>query len=898
LLCVTNEVWKGEIAVKFPLWRHKQQEQLKDEIQSHLEMAAQDRIERGESRELAESSARREFGNVGLVEHVTRDQWGWRWLEEFSQDLRYGARTLRKNPGFTAIAVLTLALGIGANTSLFSVVNGVLLNPLPYPHPEQLLTLHESKPNFKTGSISYPNFRDWQKDNHTFSSMAIDRAYSFSLTGLGEAEQLNARFISSDFFPLLAVNPVLGRMFAAGEDEIGAAPLAMISAGFWKRKFAAAPGVLGKTLTLDGRDYTIIGIVPASFDLFLRSFRPAEVYVGVGQWSNPALPQRGAGLGIHGIGRLKPGVTLEQARADMDGVTQNLTAAYPDADKGISANLIPLREDMLGDVQPVLSVLLGAVGFVLLIACVNVANLLLARSNGRSREFAVRAALGAGQGRLVRQLLTESILLALAGGGLGLLLAQWGTRAALAALPTDLPRSAEIRLDSHVLFFTMGVSLLAGVFFGLAPALKTSQPRLHETLKESGRGASGTRHRAQGVFVVLETAMALVLLIGAGLMIRSLTALWRVDPGFHPNNVLTFNLSLPPAMMTTSPDAVRAAIRNLDERFASIPGVQFVSQSWGGFPFSYDDDLRFWMDGQPKPTSENDLNWALAYIVSPSYLQVMGIPLQRGRFFTAHDDEHAAPVVVIDDVLARKYFGDQDPVGKRINVERTNDKAEIIGVVGHVNQWGLDLDATQALRAQMYVPCLQMPDSYIAMVPGGGGTFVVVRSETPTAELVASFRRTSQQISGQQVVHDVETMNDLISDSLATRRFSVILLGAFAALAFLLSSVGIYGVVSYLVGQRTREIGIRMALGAGRADVVRLVLSHGVKMALVGIVIGLLASLGLTRLIANMIYGVSPTDPLTFLGVAMVLTLVALAACYVPARRAMRVDPMVALRYE
>jgi predicted permease len=885
--------------VKFLWWRRRQQqEQLEQEISGHLEMAKRDRLDRGESPAQAEASARREFGNVGVIQEVTRDQWGWIWLEEILQDLGYGARTLRKNPGFTAIAVLTLALGIGANTSLFSVVNGVLLNPLPYPHPEQLLTLHESKPNFKAGSISYLNFRDWQKDNHTFSAMAIDRAYSFSLTGLGEAEQLEARFISSDFFALLGVNPVLGRTLTAGEDEIGAAPQAMISAGLWKRKFAATPGVLGKALTLDGRDYTIIGVVPASFDLALRSFRPAEVYVGIGQWTNKGLTDRGAGLGIHGIGRLKPGVTIEQARADMESVTQNLAAAYPDTDKGISANLIPFRKDMFGDVQPVLLVLLGAVGFVLLIACVNVANLMLARSTGRAREFAVRAALGAGQGRLVRQLLTESILLAFAGGGLGLLLAQWGTRAALAALPTDLPRSAGIRLDSHVLFFTMGVSLLAGVFFGLAPALKTSQPRLHETLKESGRGSSGTRHRAQGVFVVLETAMALVLLIGAGLMIRSLAALWRVDPGFHPDSVLTFNLSLAPAMMTASPDAIRAAIRNLDERFAAIPGVQFVSQSWGGFPFSFDDDLRFWMDGQPKPASENDLNWALAYIVSPSYLQAMGIPLQRGRFFTSHDDEHAPPVVVIDDVLARKYFGDQDPVGRRINVERTNNKAEIIGVVGHVNQWGLDLDATESLRAQMYVPCLQMPDSYIAMVPGGGGTFVVVRSETPTPALVAALRHASQQISGEQVIYGVETVNEFIAKSLATRRFSVILLGVFAALALLLSSVGIYGVISYLVGQRTREIGIRVALGAGRIDVLRLVLSQGVKMALLGVCIGLLTSLGLTRLMANMIYGVSPTDPLTFLCVAMVLTLVALAACYIPARRAMRVDPIVALRYE
>jgi predicted permease len=878
--------------------RDKLDSDLTEELRSHVEMRVQANLSAGMNTDEARYDAQRRFGNSTLLKEDTRAMNIIGWLDTAARDLRYAIRQLRRSPGFTAVAILTLALGIGANTALFSVVNGVLLNPLPYPHAEQLVTLHESKPNFETGSISYPNFRDWQKDNHSFSSIAIARSYSYSLTGLGEAEQVQARFISSDFFPLLGVNPIVGRTFVSGEDEIGAAPMAMISAGLWNRKFGSSPAALGKSITLDGRDYTIVGVVPANFELFLRisRVRVADVYVPIGQWNNPLLPKRGAGLGVHGVGRLKPGVTIEQARADLDQISRNLAVAYPDTNKGISASLIPFRDDMVGNVQPILLVLLGAVGFVLLIACVNVANLLLARSTGRTREFAIRAALGAGQGRLIRQLLTESILLALAGGGLGLLLAQWATRAVLALLPAELPRTAEIRLDAHVLIFTAVISLLAGILFGLAPALKTSHLRLHETLKESGRGSSGARHRAQGVFVVLEMAMALVLLVGAGLMIRSLAALWNVDPGFRPDNVLTFNLSLPPSVMHTNPDAIRAAVRDLDAKFASTPGVQAVSLSWGASPLGYDDEQLFWLDGQSKPSTENDMNWTIDYIVEPAYLNVMGIPLQRGRFFTTQDDEHAPLVVVVDDVFARKYFGDQDPIGKRIVLNTTGGKAEIVGIVGHVNQWGLDADNTHELRAQLYIPCMQMPDAFVAMVPSGTG--VLVRSDGAVPGLLSAIRHTNQQMSIDQVISGAQSMNEVISDSLAARRFSMILFGVFAALALLLSSVGIYGVISYLVGQRTHEIGIRIALGARRTDVMRLVLGHGLKMACIGVVIGLAASFGLTRLMTNMLYGVSPTDPLTLGGVAILLTLVALAACYVPARRAMRVDPIVALRYE
>jgi predicted permease len=803
---------------------------------------------------------------------------------------------LRKSPSFTAIAVLTLTLGIGANTALFSVVNGVLLNPLPFARADQLVTLSESKPNFEYGSISYPNFRDWQRDNHSFSSMAISRRFAFSLTGLGEAEQLRGRFISSDFFSTVGVNPVLGRDFAPGEDEIGAAPIALVSAGFWMRKFGSSPAILGKSITLDGRNYTIVGVVPANFDLFLKSTEVAEIYVPIGQWSNPLLPKRGAGLGVHGIGRLKPGVSIEQARADMGEVSRNLAVAFPDDDKAVGASLLPLRQDMLGDVQPILLVLFAAVAFVLLIACVNVANLLLARSTGRTREFAIRAALGAGQGRILRQLLTESILLALGGGALGLALAAWGTQAALKHLPAGLPRAATVGLDARVLAFTAVVSLLAGILFGLAPALQTRKPELHKTLKEGGRGASNTRHRAQSVFVVAEMAMALVLLIGAGLMIRTMAHLWTANPGFNAQNLLTFSLSMPPPMTSANPDAVRAAVRELDAKIATTPGVQSMSETWGAVPLGSDDEQLFWLDTQAKPASQNDMSWTIDYIVEPGYLQTMGIPLRRGRFFTPQDNEHAPHVVVIDDVFARKYFGNQDPIGRGIVLNTSGMRAEIVGVVGHVNQWGLDSDDAQPLRAQLYIPCMQMPNEFFSLVPGGIG--IVVRPTNTTAGLLNAIRSSSRQMSSDQVIYAAQTMDEIISDSLAARRFSMILLGIFAALALLLSSVGIYGVISYLVGQRTQEIGIRVALGARRWDVLRLVLSHSVKMAVLGVIIGVGASLVLTRLMDKMLYGVSATDPITFVAVAIILTCVALAASYIPARRAMRVDPIVALRYE
>lgn len=805
------------------------------------------------------------------------------------QDLRYGARSLRKNPGFSVVVVLTLALGIGANSALFSVVNGVLLKPLPFPNPEQLVTLHQSKPNFDTGAIPFPNFRDLQKENRTFSAMAISRGTGFSLIGAGEAERVNGRWITSDFFTVLGVQPVIGRTFAPGEDESGAGPVALISAELWQRKFGAAQDVLGKAITLDDKNYSIVGVIPATFKLVGN----VDVFVPIGQWGTPALRNRGVALGLHGIGRIKPGVTVAQAQSDLDRVMRDLATTYPDTNRNNGSKIIPLEERLVGSVRSILLMLLGAVGFVLLIACVNVSNLLLARSAGRTREFALRAALGAGQFRLLRQSLTESLILALTGGVLGLLLAAWGTRAALGVLPTTLPRTEEIGVDSRVLLFTLAISLLTGILSGLVPALKSSQWGLSETLKEGGRGASSGRFRAQSVFVAVEMALALVLLIGAGLMIRSMAAVWNVDPGFRPDNVLTFGLSLPPSMRATSGPTIRSALRELSDQLNSAPGVGAASFTDGAIPMQSEDDLFFWLEGQPKPASQSEMQMALVYRVEPGYLNVMGIPLKQGRFFTNQDDERSIPVAVIDEVFAHKHFRDQDPIGKRIHMDDGNQPSQIIGVVRHVEQWGLDSGGADSLQAQLYLPFRAYPDD---LMPMGAG--VVMRLDESAPSSFDSIRRIVQGQNSQNVIFRPQTMNEVIASTVAARHFSMILFDAFAVIALLLASVGLYGVISYLVGQRTQELGIRMALGAQRKNVLSLVLGQGMKMALAGVALGLVAALVLTRLMATMLFGVSATDLPTFAVITLLLTTVALFACFVPALRATKVDPLVALRYE
>jgi predicted permease len=812
------------------------------------------------------------------------------------QDIRYGIRMLTKNPGYTLIAVLTLALGIGANTALFSVVNGVILNPLPFPQPDQLVMLYENSPAFEKSSISYPNLKDWQRSNSTFAEIAGYRSDNFSVTGSGEAERVRVGMVSANFFPVLGVKPLLGRLFGADDDRLGTTPVTLISAGLWQRKFGSAPDIVDKRMTMNGKDYTVIGVIPASFHLQTNNFDTAkDVYIPLGQFSDPSFQDRGVHEGMDAIGRLKREVSVTEARADMDRIARNLAATYPNEDKNAGVTVVPLKQEMVHDVQLFLWVLLGAVGFVLLIACVNVANLQLARSAGRTREFAIRSALGASQGRVIRQLLTESLLVGLAGGAAGWFLATWGTQAAIRVLPETLPRAEEVRLDAHVLMFTLAVSILAGIVFGLAPALKTSRPNLQDTLKESGRGGSGAKHRALGVFVVIEMAMALVLLTGAGLMIRSLAALWSVNPGFNPHNVLVFDVSLSPSLGVNASTA-RAAIRQLGARLQEVPGVQAAAATWGAIPMTGDHEMPFWVEGKPKPANQADMEQTLFYIVQPGYLKAMGIRLDRGRFLTADDSEHSAEVAVIDEDFARKYFPGEEPLGKRIHIAVLDMEPEIIGVVGHVKHWGLDSEAdNQTIQAQTYVPLMQIPNRFWSGPPQAK---VVVRSSGSPATVAGGVREAIERLNSQNVMFETSTMDTIIAESLAARRFSMTLLSVFAAIALLLSSIGIYGVVSYVVGQRTREIGIRLALGAQRQDVLRLMLGEGMRMAITGVIVGICAALGLTHLMVKMLFGVSATDPATFAGVALVLSSVALTACYIPARRAMRVDPIIALRYE
>ncbi|MDQ3687842.1 MAG: ABC transporter permease [Acidobacteriota bacterium] len=807
-------------------------------------------------------------------------------MKTLLQDLRYGLRILLRKPGFTAVAVLTLALGIGANTAIFSVVNAVLLRPFPYESPERLVILQE-RISERDLPASYLNFADWRDQNSVCSSMAAVRTReNFNFTGAGEPERLQGRIVSASFFSTLGVRPIRGRDFLAEEDRPGAPPAVILSYGFWQRRFGADESVVGKQLTLNNQSFTVVGITPANFQFGTD----ADVSVPIGL-SADRFRLRGKDPGILVVARLKPEVSLTQAEAELNTIAARLEQQHPDTNAGRRVRITSLHESFVGDVRQPLMILLGAVGLVLLIACANVANLLLVRAAARQKEIALRAALGAGRARIIRQLLTESVLLSVLGGVLGMLLALWGMGLITSYLPDGIPRLRETGIDAPVFGFTLVVSLLTGVLFGLAPALQVSRTNLTETLKEGDRGSTGRRQHLRSVLVVSETALTLALLVGASLLVRSFWRLQQVDPGFNPQNLLAMQISV----NAGADEGGRVAdfFEQLHQKVGTLPGVESVSIS-NGLPIEGANQPPFIIEGRPRPEPGKEPA-GIRYTVSPDYFRTLGIVLLKGRVFTAEDTRDGQPVVIIDEALARQHFQNEDPIGKRLAQALPNSPSlEIVGVVRHVEHYSLDGQAP--VQAQFYTNFNQLP---LQSLPTQVRRInLLVRTATDPLNLASAVRSQVQALNKDQAVFNVRTMEQIVAQSVAARRFSALLLAVFAAVALVLASVGIYGVMSHVVEQRTHEIGIRMALGAQGRDVSRMVIGQGMKLALVGVGVGLLASLALMRLMKSLLFGVSATDPATFALIALLLTLVALVACWIPARRATKVDPMVALRYE
>jgi putative ABC transport system permease protein len=813
-------------------------------------------------------------------------------METLIQDLRYGVRMLAKNPGVTIVAVVALALGIGANTAIFSVVNAVLLRPLPYKNADGLVMVweHNRTRNRNQNVVSPANFLDWKDQNSVFEDMACFYDMRVNLTEVDDPEEIPGQRVTANMFSLLGAYPILGRAFEAEDGQPGHTDIAILSHGLWRRRFGGDPGILDKTIKLNGRAVTVIGVMPPDFQLFIKvgslTGKQAEIWAPFGLDASDRVRK---GRYMSAVARLKPGVGVEQAQAEMTSIAGALEQQYPEFDTGWGVNLVPMREQFTGEIRTPLLILFGAVIFVLLIACANVANLLLARAAARQKDIAIRSALGASRIRLIRQLLTESVVLAGLGGALGLLIALWGVDLLLALAPKALPPLAGVGINYLVLGFTLLVSVLTGLIFGLVPAVESSRPNLNETLKEGGRSAaSGARqHRVRNIFVVAEIAMALVLLIGSGLMIRSFARLQSVNPGFNPSNLLTVRLLLPPSKYREGPQIV-AFVRQALERIEALPGVRSAG-AISFLPFTtLGAATGFTIEGQPEPPAGQRPTLDVR-VCDPNYFQTMGIPFIKGRTFTEKEATEVSHVVIISEALARDYFPGQDPIGQRVRINMMDNPApcEIIGVVGDSKHQGLDIEP----RAMSYWPHPELTYS---------GMTIVTRTQGDPLSYAAAVQNAVQALDKDQPISDVRTMEQWISDSdsLARARFITLLLSIFAAVALVLAVVGIYGVMSYSVTQRTQEIGIRMALGATSRDVMRMVVGQGMSLALIGVGCGLAASFALTRVLASWLFGVSATDPVTFGLITAVLAAVALAACAVPARRATKVDPMVALRYE
>ena len=814
-------------------------------------------------------------------------------MQTILQDLRYGVRVLLRNPGFSLVAVIVLALGIGANTAIFSVVNSILLRPLNYKDSERLVLINHNYPKLDLkASVSAIGYTHYREHNKSFENMAANSFWPANLTGTGDPERLMGLTVTHTFFPTLGAEAARGRIFTPDEDQPGHNKVVVLTDGLWQRRFAADPNIIGKAISLNGENYTIVGVMPPSFQYGREFGQVIEIYAPIAFTPEQLDTNRWRNEHLNVVARLKPGVTLQQAQADMDTIAANVRQQYfggADAsDPSRWGLLVRLaRENIVGDIRPALLVLLGAVGFVLLIACANVANLLLARAAGRQKELAIRASLGAGRWRVIRQLLTESLLLAVVGGVLGLILAYLGVRFMISVNENLIPRANEVGIDGRVLFFTLGVSILTGVFFGLVPALQSSKADLHETLKEGGRsGVAHARRLLRNSLVVFEVTSAIVLLIGAGLLIRSFQRVQEVNPGFNPNNLLVMQVSLP-GTKYTQPAQIDGFFQKILEDLRALPGVKSVGLSTNVPLSGSNSSGSFTIEGRVVPPGQMS-PWGGRWAVGANYFQTMNIPLIRGRYFDDRDVIDAPGVAIIDEAMARKFWPDEDPIGKRITFEggQANPRwREIVGIVGKVKHRGLDGESP----VQYYFPHRQRPFSSV---------FLVLRTTADPSSLTPQIRAAIQSADKELPIFRVTTMERMVADSMAQRRFSTTLLGIFAVVALALAAVGLYGVMSYTVAQRTHEIGIRMALGADASRVLMMVVRQGLMLVIIGVVAGLIAAYGLTRLMASLLFGVGATDPLTFALLPGVLIFVALLACYIPARRATKVDPIVALRYE
>ena len=879
------------LRVRSLLRRGRVEQELAEELRYHLEQQIEENLGKGMTPEEARYAALRAMGGTEQQKERCRDMRRVNFIEDSVRDLRYGLRVLVKSPVFTAVAVLTLALGIGANTAIFSVVNELLLRPLPYKEAGRLVMLWERSPKGMSGGpTSRANFRGWREQSSVFEGMAAFYDRSFPLTGNGEPEEVSVQLTTPELFRVLGVEPILGRALLEEDARPNTPPVVVLSYGLWKRRYGGDPQVVGKKLTLNGVPVTVVGVLPQAFQWHIRTTanmgKPPEI------WTLLAMPTEGPatrGRSLSVVARLKPGVSLEQAEAEMRTIHARLEQDAPEFNKGWGAEVVPLRDQLVGNVRPALLILLGAVGFVLLIACANVANLMLSRAAARGKEFALRTALGASRTRVVRQLLTESLLLSLLGSLAGLLVAWWGIRALVTISPRDVVTIQGVGLNLTVLGWTLAVSLLTGIIFGIAPALETTRVDLNDALKEGSKGAGGQSAqsgRLRSALVVAEVALALVLLVSAGLLVKSFARLRNVDAGFDTENVLTMALRLPGGKYREDRQIV-AFFRQATERIRSLPGVRAAGvvdflPLHGGIGARTD----YTIEGHPAPPPDQRLS-TIVRVADPGYFGAMGVPVLRGRNFTELEESEAKHVVLISESMARQHFPSEDPIGKRVLVQMSDKSVptEIVGVVGDVRYVSLTGEA----QPTVYFPLPELITPFM--------TFVIRTAGDP-AQMAPAVRRELGAINPDQPVSDVQTMNQVMSETVGRARFNTLLLGLFAGLATLLAAVGIFGVMNYSVTLRTHELGLRMALGAQPGSVLMLVLRQGLLLTFVGIAIGLAGALALTRIISSLLYGVSADDPATFAATVVLLGIVSLVACYIPARRATRVDPLVALRYE